>query len=145
MKSQYLDRLTRSERLESWRPGELADALAVIDDLAAGRQQPGSGPGSSTSSRLSTGAGWGTGWTGEPAAAKTTVSRGKRLCAGRRPPLRQRSSRPDARFSLTRRGAPRLAIPAGAATIRTCGPKLHAARPRTPAASYIASCPGGED
>jgi hypothetical protein len=38
--SPFLDRLARSERLESWPSDELTAALAVIDDLYAERRPP---------------------------------------------------------------------------------------------------------
>jgi hypothetical protein len=42
--SPYLDRLARSERLDSWRPDELTAALAMIDELDAERRQPARDP-----------------------------------------------------------------------------------------------------
>jgi hypothetical protein len=40
MTSQYLDRLARSETLDSLPPEELAAALAMVDELDVGRRQP---------------------------------------------------------------------------------------------------------
>ena len=38
--SEYLDRLARSERLESWQQDELTAALTVVDALNAERRRP---------------------------------------------------------------------------------------------------------
>jgi hypothetical protein len=40
MTSEYLDRLARSDPLDLWESGELAEALVEIDDLVAARRQP---------------------------------------------------------------------------------------------------------
>jgi hypothetical protein len=39
MTSQFLDRLARSEALDSWPPDELAAALAMVEELDVGRRQ----------------------------------------------------------------------------------------------------------
>ncbi|TCO18122.1 hypothetical protein EV652_116150 [Kribbella steppae] len=42
--SEYLDRLARSERLESWQQDELTAALTVVDALNAERRRPAGEP-----------------------------------------------------------------------------------------------------
>jgi hypothetical protein len=42
--SEYLDRLARSERLESWLHDELTDALTVVDALNAESRRPAGEP-----------------------------------------------------------------------------------------------------
>jgi hypothetical protein len=44
MTSQYLERLARSDHLDAWEPGELTEALAVVDELVAVSRQPAGEP-----------------------------------------------------------------------------------------------------
>jgi hypothetical protein len=39
MESEYLDRLARSARFDTWRTEELTEALAMLDQVAAGRAE----------------------------------------------------------------------------------------------------------
>ena len=40
MTSQYLERLARSDRLDAWKPGELTEALAAVENLVTLSRQP---------------------------------------------------------------------------------------------------------
>ncbi|MGY4766628.1 hypothetical protein ACXC9Q_06890 [Kribbella sp. CWNU-51] len=44
MTSQYLERLARSDPLDAWKPGELTEALATVENLVALSRQPAGEP-----------------------------------------------------------------------------------------------------
>lgn len=44
MTSQYLERLARSDRLDAWKPGELTEALAAVENLVTLSRQPAGEP-----------------------------------------------------------------------------------------------------